>query len=52
MPETARLVDGLRRVFGAPQWLRFTENGRTVEHGRPVEYTRAVQASGRHGRKK
>jgi hypothetical protein len=36
MPETAAIVDDLRKAFGtaAIKWARFTESGRTVEWGR------------------
>jgi hypothetical protein len=45
MPETARILDDVRATFGIPQWMRFTEAGRTVEHGSALDYSRAVQAS-------
>jgi hypothetical protein len=36
MPETAAIVDDLRKAFGeaAIKWARFTESGRTVEWGK------------------
>lgn len=36
MPETAKVLDEMRKHFGVPAWFRFTEGGLTVEWGERV----------------
>lgn len=38
MPETARILDELRAIFGQPAYLLVYENGRVVEHGTRPDY--------------
>lgn len=37
MPESSRIFDEFRRVFGVPAYVSMTENGRTLEWGRRID---------------